>query len=306
MAAEFPTDAMIGKYGQVIIDDYKVIRIYPPLHQLVGGPFSTAKRFSLSEKDPLSPPDRSLFMATGEDVITYSAVISGPGEAFEANIYYGQISGSSESGKGKIQTVTLADGSIEKTYPNGMIELIKTDGTILTTSPDGTKRTAGPDGIIIIESPNGIKTVKYPDGTSETTYPDGRVIKVLPDGTVINSSAENEGAELRLSKLMLQARRDTDGLSDVDEDNGAFTNLKSDNNSDRIARKIDVGMMVASLSGWGIYSSNKSDNERLIDRNSFRKLDRKNRLRKFIKWSNGELENKAGKELSFLKKKDLN
>ena len=93
---------------------------------------------------------------------------------------------------------------------------------------------------------------------------------------------------------------------DVGEKSEGFTNLKRGYNSDRIAPKIDVGTMVAGLSGWGVFSSKKSGNGNMIDRDSFNKLDRKNRLRRFIKWSNGELEKKAGKEFSFQKKRDLN
>ena len=304
---EFPVDVLIGKYGRVIIDDYKVVRVYPPLSYMTGSPISAVKKIGFPDQGVFPGPVRAMFMEAGAEVITSSPVIS-DSDSFDRNNYYSHVSGymNTDTGKAKIKTANLADGSIEKTYPNGMIVLIKPDKTVITKSPDGSEKIESPDGSVKLIFPNGLKKIKYPDGSSVTTYPDGRVIKVLPDGTVINSSVENEGAELRLNRLLLQARRDTDGLFDPGEDNDIFANLIKDNNSDRIARKIDVGTLVTGLSGWGVCSSTKSDNERLIDRKSLQALDRKNRLRRFVKWGNGEMEKKAGKELSFLKKKDLN
>ena len=305
---EFPTDVIIGKYGRVIMENYSVTRVYPSPDQIPGNPFYSPETRSTEQSPPLEL-DRSSFMAAGVEVITSGPVLSGASEiSNNHNAFYMPVveDGDTKAGSGNIKTETLPDGSIEKTYLNGMLEIIKTDGTVITRLPDGREQIEAPDGIITVTYPNGMKTIKYPDGSSITTYPDGRVIKVLPDGMVINSSAENEGAELRLNKLLLNARRNTDGLFDMDENNNLFRDLKSEDNSDRISQKINIGTMIAGLSGWGIYSSGKSDNGNLLSRDSFQKLDRKNKLRRFIKWSNGRLEKRAAKEFTFLKKKDLN
>ncbi len=304
---EFPTDVIIGKYGRVVLDDYTVISVYPSPDQVPGNPLHSREARSPGQS-PSSGPDRSLFMNTGVEAITPGLVLSGANETFNHNALYMTVPEDGDTGAatGNIKTVILPDGSIEKTYPNGMFEVIKIDGTVITRSPDGRERIEDPDGIITIIYPNGMKTIKYPDGSSITTYPDGRVIKVLPDGIIINSSAENEGTELRLNKFLLNAFKNTDGLFDIEENDNLFRDLKSEDNSDRIPQKINIGSMIAGLSGWGVYSSGKHDKENLLSRDSFQKLDRKNKLRRFIKWSNGRLENRAAKEFTFLKKKDLN
>jgi hypothetical protein len=84
-----------------------------------------------------------------------------------------------------------------------------------------------------------------------------------------------------------------------------LTNLKTIDNSDSLAQKIDVGVLVAGLTGWGVSSSKKADTGK-IDRSGFMNLDRKNRLKRFIKWTNGELEKKTGREFSHSSKKELN
>ena len=205
---KFPTDVIISKYGRVDFEGYKVKSVYPPLSKMPGSPLASDEGIKTFEEKTVSKPDRSLFMQTGSEVITSTPVISGISESFGESSYHRPAHVDSKAG---IRTVVLKDGSVEKTYPNGMVEITETDGTVVTTSPDGMERVSVPDGTVTLTYPNGVRIIKHPDGSSVTTYPDGRIIKVLPDGTIINSSAENEGAELRINKLMTRARIDSDG-----------------------------------------------------------------------------------------------
>ncbi|NLD37772.1 MAG: hypothetical protein GX654_12970, partial [Desulfatiglans sp.] len=299
-------DILISKYGRVILEDYRIKSVYPSLYNIRGGALYRAERLTITEQGILAPPDRSLFMQTEHKAIAGGTVITGPEEAFGPFGYYSNLSDGNNPGQGEstVKTVILSDGSMEKRYPNGLVEIIKQDNTIVRYAPDGREIIIQPDGVIIITMPNGIKTIKNPNGSSVTTYPDGRVIKVLPDGTIINSSAENDGAEVRLKKLLLSARRDTDGLSDMDID--LPQGLKAKESSDSLDQMIDITSMVAGLTGWGALSGKKSETGKVIDKEGFISLDRRNRLRRFIKWTNGEQDRKREGESLYLKKKEFN
>jgi hypothetical protein len=73
----------------------------------------------------------------------------------------------------------------------------------------------------------------------------------------------------------------------------ARANLKGpeDAEGDRSGKDIELGSLVAGLTGWGLASPRPSNSQSLLNREGFSELDRGSKLRRFRRWRNGAFEN---------------
>jgi hypothetical protein len=88
-------------------------------------------------------------------------------------------------------------------------------------------------------------------------------------------------------------------------DNNLPTGLKAKEMPDSLDQKIDISAMVAGLTGWGALSNQKIAEGKIIKKAQFMNLERKNRLRKFIKWMMAILIKKMAKSCHISRKKSL-
>jgi hypothetical protein len=271
---EFPTDALIGEDGRVIIENGKVASIFPPIQLLFGSPVHKGK-------GPSNPPamvvvgpiakDRGLVMQTETGTIIFTET-GQPGLPLTHHGSFGLYAGTSHYGYHPfyegVETTTLPGGTIKRTFPSGAIETIRRDGTVLMQSPDDTTTMQRPDGTKTVISPDGTTTVTSPDGTIKTTLPDGTVMEALPDGTIIKTLPD--GTTIKTSS---QRRSDLNNP------------LPESSQSD-----IKLNAVVAGLTGWGLASSRTFYGKSRLSRKAFRELDEENDLRRFMRWQDGRFE----------------
>jgi len=51
--------------------------------------------------------------------------------------------------------------------------------------------------------------------------------------------------------------------------------------------------VIAGLTGWGLASSRSSNGQRVLKREELKKLDLENRARRFLRWRDGQFENRT-------------
>ena len=62
--------------------------------------------------------------------------------------------------------------------------------------------------------------------------------------------------------------------------------------------KIELGALIAGISGWGVASASGKGGQTRLDADGFRKLERDVKLRKFIRWQEGRFF-KAGEDSGY-------
>jgi hypothetical protein len=295
---EFPADALIGQYGRVIIENGKIVSIFPPIQLLFGSPIS-------DDTGALETPGffdagsvivgSGLIIATEAGIIitsetgligrlplthSYSFALNAGASFYEPEFYSEpETEEGLQPDTGDVTTFTHPDGTIERTFLNGTIETIKPDGTVITKSPDGTTTVRTPDGTMTVTSPDGTTITTSPDGTITTTLPDGTVIEALPDGTTIKTLPDG---------TIITTTPDGTIIKTLPQEQGGLDNslLKIEQND------IELNFVVAGLTGWGLASSrpSKGRGRSILNRKAFKKLDREKELRRFMRWQDGRFE----------------
>jgi Ca2+-binding RTX toxin-like protein len=304
---EFPEDALIGEFGQVIIEHYKIIGIYPPINMMFGSPVYESDGHTVSKMEDTGPvmTRNIIFMetATGFTAIIEEG-LSGFNRIVTGHASYGQSYGSGlierealYAGAGRsavrlqgeqVTEITLQDGSIERRFSDGSVETTSPDGTVTTRLADGTVIIVRADGTMITTSPDGTKTATLPNGTIIKTLPDGTIITTLPDGRVIRTLSEGTTEIIAESDAVsgntnIKETRYSD-LGMPDQGTEGFRN----GSVNIIDSSIKLGSLVAGLRGWGLAGSfGSQSNQHILDLEGFKKLDHNTKSRRFRKWREG-------------------
>ena len=323
---EFPIDALVGEYGRVVIENGKVISIFPPIQMLFGNPAFGGIWSVLAPGFSGLGPVVTGAIGTGASTGTPGSPSTGFGRGFSHNSSYGistvtpaEPEGFSEPEEEEglppdasgVISVTLPDGSIERTFPNGVVETLKPDGTVITVAPDGTITISAPDGTITMISPDGTRSTAFSNGIIIKILPDGTIIKTLPDGTVITTLPD--GRETKVLKDGSTIITAPEGLTSLDSslNTRIFERTSSEfrQNKDGLKRgsefdieNIELGSVVAGLTGWGLASSRASKGKSALNRDGFKKLDREREFRRFQRWSDGGFENFVQERSSWTKR----
>jgi hypothetical protein len=203
----------------------------------------------------------------------------------------------------KVITETLPDGTRERRFPDGTLESIAPDGTITIRKPDGTLSVTTPDGVLRLTAADGTVTVIYPDGralttlsngirietfpdgTTLTTLTDGTVITTQPDGTTIKTMPDGTTEVLMSEGLALLEAGYPETVTPQDE----TSSIPEKADAESTESPIELGSLVAGLSGWGLASTRAHGGSSVLDREGFQRLERERERKKFIRWSDGEL-----------------
>jgi hypothetical protein len=187
----------------------------------------------------------------------------------------------------KVTRAVLPDGTIVRRFPDGTLERIAPDGTVTIEMPDGTVSVTTPEGVMTVTASDGTVTIFYPDGTAMTTLPDGTTIKTLPDGTIIKMLPDGT-----IIKTLPETFTgfEKEPLLHLQGENGSLTQVM-----ERVAESgpeceeadIQLTSVVAGLSGWGLSSPRYSGDGSRLDREGFKRLDRENKNRRFLRWRDG-------------------
>jgi hypothetical protein len=281
---EFPEDALLGEYGRVVIENGKIVEIFPPIQLLFGNPMNndTGVPGGIGSIVPEPVTGSGMTVPVGGGmVITTEArvlIVSGTGVTgllpthhgafglFPISDYPG-LAGSASV----VSSYTFPDGTIERTFSNGFVETIQPDGTIIITSPDGTVSMLMPDGTFMVTAPDGTQSTMAPDGTVTTVLPDGTIIKKLPDGTIIKTMPDGTVVTTMPDGTIITAAI------------GSQADAR-DALMQKGQRGIELNALVAGAAGWGLASPKPPGDRTALNRNQFKALDREKEQRRFARF----------------------
>jgi hypothetical protein len=312
----------VGPDGVIILEDGQIVSAPPSLALLLEGQGAYADWMV----EPIAFYQMAFLSFLGTYGVTFVFDFGFSDLTFWS---YDETFGFSHSGTGfyagssaflsGVPSVTLADGTIERTFPNGATERVAPDGTVLITLPDGTVTVVAPDGTIMTTLPDGTVTVRTPDGTTTTTLPDGTIIETMPDGTIIRTLPDGtvikalpdgtiietlpDGTVIRTLPDGTEIKTLSDGTIIQTLPDGTVLTLAAE---DRIPAQpperqagtdgalpgkeksdIDIGSVAAGMAGWGMAASRQSNGRASLDRKAFEMLERDSRLRNFRRWKDG-------------------
>ncbi|MDD5049799.1 MAG: hypothetical protein PHH09_12815 [Methanoregulaceae archaeon] len=313
----FPVDALIGEYGKVIIESNKIVSIFPPVQMLFGNPMNGSDKFDGADFPGVGPvfTQGVIFTEAGSGIIaigtpgksgfdqvithhaSYAQTGAGGQKSLEGYILPEDLERGRAAG-GVVTEFVLPDGSIERRFSDGTVETTRPDGTVIMKMSDGTVMVRNPDGTTIMTSPDGTRTATLPDGTVIQTLTDGTIITTTPDGRVIRTSPDGTTEitqnNIEIQSSIIKKLFDMD-MNVWDPEEGY---LQSGSEFDISLKKIELGSIIAGVSGWGLASSNGKGSQARLDTEGFRKLQRDARSRKFIRWQGGRFF-KAGEDSGY-------
>ncbi len=172
-----------------------------------------------------------------------------------------------------------------------------TDGTVTIATPDGAMKVTSQDGTITTISPDGTITITFSDGTSIQALPDGTTVEILPDGTVIKTLPDGTVVKTLTDGRTITIPPGSTGLHNTETPKQFFAkNVEKNQNIERQNTgtepgsnlpNIELNSVVAGLTGWGLASSRSTNGQSVLNRESFRNLDRERDNRRFLRWRKG-------------------
>lgn len=304
LIGQAPEDVLIEEHGQVVVQGGRIVRIVPPLSLFLTNPQWVETLGDL----PLLPPGAFFTGPVAVSMFTLGPSIgtgvgfgggSGLGPGFSHGGSYGRQDWLRYGGPGGgagiesldglvpqsplLFTRTLSDGTLERVYGNGTKETVAPDGTVTITLADGTTTVIAPDGTTVMTTPDGLVRIllpdgtlitKMPDGTTITTAPDGTVTTILPDGTTTTTPPARTTSSTPTVARLLRSH------------------LRGENGGGLCGNDIELGSLVAGLAEWRLASSSRSSGPSRLNREGFKTLDEKNRLRRFRRWRDGGFEDR--------------
>jgi hypothetical protein len=297
----FPEDGLVGEFGSAVIENWKIVSIFPPvnrffsgLNPVIPGSFGVGSVLQL----PGAPVFTAIFTQAQPAGVGQSETHAGSYGSFGATRFSEpQAYSSPDDAEGlepfEISTRTLPDGSTEKVFRDGTVEITAPDGTLKRISPDGTITVFATDGSVTLTTPDGTVRTTFPDGTTmtyltdgttirteldgsvTTTMPDGTVVKTMPDGTILTAPPAV-----------------TSGSAPVFTSRAGFLRVvakdRAMHDSEIEQTEIGLGAVVAGMTGWGLSSIQAKEERSLLHREGFKNLERESAQKRFRRWGNGK------------------
>jgi hypothetical protein len=164
--------------------------------------------------------------------------------------------------------------------PDGSIQTVREDGTVITRGADGSTTIQRSDGTFILNSAAGVQTVMLLDGTIIVTLSDGTIVTIMPDGRVITALPGG-------SMETISEDKEAEGPFGVDQDISMMKDLQNLTESNKKQGVIELGSLVAGLTGWGVAGFSVSSDNSPLDREGFERLEKDTKIRRFLRWSEG-------------------